>query len=163
VVFKGIHPVLLKQRKDRLQRRELLLFWDFLGLYISVGYDLAYAWPEVIKFLQTNKPESFLECFCLEKEDETLTSLLLRLEKDFEPVNHRFMFTALRQLYLKGAPLMPAIRSFSTFVRREIEQSFESHLRESPIRANICLLVFFLPPTLVLLFSPLILYLRALW
>ena len=156
---KRSHSVLLNKRKKRQLRRDLLFFMDLLNLYLSVGYDLSYAWPETHR-LCTEKSLWMLRWL---PKDGSLNDWLRGLEKTFPIESHRFVFGTLQQLYARGAPLTPAVKAFAHFLRKEFERDLEKHLRDCPVRANLCLMLFFLPPTLALLFLPLLNYLKGLF
>jgi len=147
---------LLKKRKERIFRKELLLFYEVAGLYLMAGYDLPYAWSESMKGTGWELNQQLGKAF----EKETLLENLERLEKHFSLDRYRFTFGLLKQLYIQGAPLGPVLRSFSQTLRRELERDLEAHLRTAPTRANLTQMVFFLPPTLALLVLPFLQYLR---
>jgi len=137
--------VLLKSRHVRKKRKELLLFFELLALYVSAGYDLFYAWAQSVEASGV---------FLKPKAHQSMNSLLKDLESHFDLENYRFTFSVLRQLYHQGATLAPALQAFSRALRRDLERDIEAHLRIAPTRANICLLFFFLPPALVLVVFP---------
>lgn len=145
------HSVLLKAKEARQKRKELLLFFDLLGLYVSAGYDLSYAWSEAIQSTGL---------FLTKESNQSINSFLKYLENHFVPQEYRFTFKVLRQLYQRGATLSPAIQAFSRTLRRDLERDIEGHLRTAPTRANICLLLFFLPPALALVVFPFLQQLR---
>ncbi|MFM8269730.1 MAG: hypothetical protein ACKN9V_06025 [Pseudomonadota bacterium] len=147
------YSVLLKTKAKRRLARRLLLFFEMLGLYVSAGYDLSYAWIEAV---------DSSEIFAQPNAHESMNDILRELENKFQLSNYRFTFSVLRQLYSRGASLGPALQSFSRTLRRDLEREIEGHLREAPIRANISLLLFFLPPALALVIIPLLEHLRAL-
>lgn len=154
------HSILLKNKKKRQLRRDLLTFLDVLSLYLTVGYDLAYAWPETSQML---RQQGYLSLLSWEPKSGSLHEWLQKLEENFPVEGYRFIFASLKQLYGRGAPLSPVVKAFSKYLRRELERDFERHLRDSPVRANACLMIFFLPPTLALLFLPILNYLKGLF
>lgn len=147
------HSILLKTRKMRCLRKQFLLFLDLLGLYVSVGYDLFYAWNEAVESSNL---------FTKPRPDESMNNILKGLEANFSLRGYRFMFSVLRQLYSQGATLSPAIAAFAKTLRRDLERDIEGHLRTAPTLANICLLFFFLPPALGLVVFPFLQHLREL-
>jgi hypothetical protein len=137
--------------KPVLLKKELLLFFDILALYVSVGYDLSYAWNEAIKSSELfQRPDSH----------QSMNTVLQNLESSFGLKSYRYTFGVLRHLYHRGASLTPAVQAFSRTLRRDLERDFEAHLRTAPTRANLCLLFFFLPPALVWILFPFLEHLR---
>lgn len=157
---KKSHSILLKNQKRRQLRRDLLTFFDVLSLYLAVGYDLAFAWPESSRLLGQQESLSVLSW---EPRKGSLQEWLHQTEKSFPIEEYRFIFASLKQLYGRGAPLSPVVKAFSKYLRKEFERDLERHLRDAPARANICLIVFFLPPTMALLFLPILNYLKGLF
>jgi hypothetical protein len=137
--------------KSVLLKKQLLLFFDVLALYVSVGYDLFYAWNEAV---------DSSELFVRPEAHQSMNTVLEELENSFPLKNYRFTFGVLRQLYSRGATLTPAIHAFSKTLRRDLEREFEAHLRTAPLRANLCLLLFFLPPALGFIAFPFLQHLR---
>lgn len=151
------HSLLLSKKAERHLRRELLLFFQVTGLYLSAGLDLSLAWTEGIRELGAELKEHLQEI----QGQETLLENLARLEQFFVIPRYRFTFSLLKQLYLQGSPLCPAFKSFSRFLRTELERDLEAHLRATPTRANLLQIAVFLPATLALVFLPFLTHLRA--
>jgi len=140
------------KRESVLLKKRLLLFFDVLALYVSVGYDLFYAW---------NEATESSELFGKPDVQQSMNAILWDLEKSFNLKTYRFTFGVLRQLYSRGASLTPAIQAFSKTLRRDLERDIEAHLRTAPLRAGLCLLFFFLPPALAFIVFPFLHHLRA--
>lgn len=145
-----------KQKDERCLRRELILFFDLLELYISVGYDLSFAWQETLFHFKSLSHLDFNPTVTNNWEDQGLLHHLKRLEQTFPVERYRFGFTGLVQLYSRGGALTPFIQSFSRFLRQELERDLSGYLRDCPTRANVLMILFFLPPALALLLIPLI-------
>jgi hypothetical protein len=146
-------------REARRRRKDLLYFFDTLILHLQVGYDLAYSWRETSKALQGEVSESFFLLVApssIEGERESQTAILTRLAAAYPDAPHRLWFSALRELYAQGAPLRDAVVAISHSLRQEQARDLEAHGRTLPARLNVALLLFFLPPTFVLLFAPLL-------
>lgn len=153
------NSILLKGRRlkeERSLRRELILFLDLLELYISVGYDLAFAWQETLNHLKGSAHLNLNQTGTKSWEGQGLLHHLKYLEQEFPIVRYRFAFTGLVQLYSRGGALTPFIQSFSRFLRQELERDLSAYIRDCPTRANVLMILFFLPPALALLLFPLI-------
>lgn len=149
------HPLLLKKKEERQLRRELLLFYEVTSLYLAAGFDLSLAWTEGMRRSSPQLKDQLRET----QSQETLLENLTRLENFFVISRYRFTFSLLKQLYLQGSPLAPAFKSFSRFLRTELERDLEAHLRVTPTRVNLIQIAFFLPATLALLFVPFLMHL----
>ncbi|NBX93263.1 MAG: hypothetical protein EBQ85_08550 [Proteobacteria bacterium] len=159
------HSILLtsRLRVQRKLRKQLLHFFDLLGLYLQVGYELGFAWNQVLRALKSSEKESLLDELIYEDTQESLNDCLSRLRQNFKDPQYRIHFGTLAQLYQQGAPLALATRSISQCLRCEFERDLENHLRKAPTQAQILLLLFFLPPALILLFMPILQQLRNLF
>lgn len=131
----------LTRKKDRQLKKDLLFFLEVTNLYLSLGYDLSYAWNLALKRKQMHVVQAVSEDL---SEKETHFSLK----------KYRIFFGVLRQLYQRGGALIPAIDTFSRVVRKDLEKDLEAHLRKVPVEANVFLLVFFIPPALLILLLP---------
>lgn len=148
-----------KVKKARLWRHQLLQFLDALSLYLQAGYDLAYGWTETHRALETEL------CSGLEKElrtggglaGEGILALLSRLARSYPEPGHRLWFSVLKELYTSGAGLSDAVRAMANTLRQEHYRDLDAHCRNLPTKINVLVLLFFLPPALLLLFTPLIL------
>ncbi len=157
------NSVLLKSKTQeiRIQRRHLLHFFELLGVYLQVGYELSYAWNQVLIVTGRAGEIFVLEELQFDSDTQPFSSFLEKLSQNFSQRSYRVFFEVLGQLYTEGAPLVPAMQSLSQFLRRELERDLEQHLRQAPSQANILLLLFFLPAAFLLLFFPFILHLQA--
>lgn len=131
----------LTRKKERQLKKELLFFLEVTNLYLSLGYDLSYAWNLALKKKQPGAVQ-------------TVSEELLEKETQFSLKKYRVFFGVLRQLYQRGAALIPVIDTFSRVVRKDLEKDLEAHLRKVPVEANVLLLVFFIPPALLILILP---------
>lgn len=143
------------QWKIRQWRQGLLHFFEAVTLYLEAGYDLAYAWPEALLAIGDELPPSLRHALEPAKE-EGLSATLTRLNLTFDIIEQRLWFGVLAELYSRGASLVDGVQCLAGQLRREQERALEEHLRDLPSRASILLILFFLPPTFLLLFSPLL-------
>jgi len=132
---------ILKRKKERKVKRDLLFSLELIKLYLSIGYDLSYAWS-----LSQKKGNL--------GEQQTVSETLEKLEKEFSLKKYRLFFGVLRQLYQRGGSLLPALEAFCRVIRKDLEKDLEDHLRKVPTESNILLLVFFIPPALLILILP---------
>ncbi|NDC26011.1 MAG: hypothetical protein EBZ49_18030, partial [Proteobacteria bacterium] len=64
---------------QRKLRKQLLHFFDLLGLYLQVGYELGFAWNQVLRALKSSEKESLLDELIYEDTQESLNDCLSRL------------------------------------------------------------------------------------
>ncbi len=147
--------LILLNREHRRRRHQLSHFFDALSLYLEAGFDMGYAWPEVYRALSPHLCPSLQRALPL-SEGQSVSSLLEALGRDYPQVDHRLWFQVLRELYERGAGMREAVEAVARTLREEHERDLESHCQRLPTRANVVLLLFFLPPTLLLLFAPLL-------
>lgn len=134
-------PLRLKRRRRR-DLSELLVRLDLLSLYLGAGFDLSYAWGEATG-----------------SAPGPVAGELDRLARTYPNPVHRVWFASLRDLYGQGAPVQPLVAAFADYLRKERARDMEVFARELPTRANLLLLLFFLPAAFLLLFAPLLLQL----
>ncbi len=146
---------MLLLRERRRWRRDLIHFFEGVSLHIHSGYDLAYSWSEVLKGLSEVLNPTFTELLCL-RDEEGITGLLGRLANGYPEPSHRMWFGMLKQLYGQGAPMGEAVLAAGKTLRGEQERDLEAHCRRLSGRLNLRILFFFLPPTFLLLFCPLL-------
>jgi len=152
---------LLLKNRDRRLRRDLIHFFEALVLYLQVGYDLAYAWPETLGLLSETVSEELLENLRPISDDGGMAAVLARISQKYVVPGHRLWFRMLSELYSSGAPLMDAVHAITFTLRHEQQREIESHQRLLPSRVNTALILFFLPATFLLLFTPLLLHLKG--
>ncbi len=140
---------LLLTRIRRRDRRELIFFLDSLSLFLLGGFELGYAWEET---LQLGEGGAFLK----RKDGESTAELLERMAENYPNPDHRLWFRVLGELYKSGAPLAEAIPAMANAIRQEGQRELDDHCRTLPMRLNVGLILFFLPPVLLLLFAPLL-------
>lgn len=137
-------------------RFDLIHFFDALSLYLQAGYDLSYSWPETHKALVAEMTPTLKEALSPSKAEEGMVHVLTRLCENFPIVCHRMWFSILKELYVNGAGLNEAVAAIGATLRKEHERDLESHFRNLPTKINVLLLIFFLPPTMLLIFAPLL-------
>ena len=135
-------------RAKRRRRNGLIAVLDAVALYLSAGYDLAYAWPGAVEACRADLPIP---------GEHGMTAVLTELARGYPEPEHRVWFTVLSDLYASGASLTAAVEAMADTLRKEQALDLETHCRILPTKANVVLLVFFLPPAFLLLFAPLIL------
>jgi len=141
--------LLLKHKGKRRLRIQLVRFLDALLAHLQAGFELNYSWIDTRKTL-TEPSELAIT------GNETMAGTLQRLNETYPVKEHRMWFSVLYELYLSGAGLADAVQAISSSLREEHEREFEAHCRALPTKLNILMLVFFLPPTLLLIFAPLL-------
>jgi hypothetical protein len=144
--------VLLNRRRAR---RDLTLFLDGLTLYVTAGFELGYAWSEVGALVEGEIEPSLVSWLRI-SEPSALPAQLIKLEAGYPDPAHRLWFGLLRELYDQGAGLTEPLSAFSAVLREEERRDLEAFGRALPTRINLLLMVFFLPPTFLLLFLPLL-------
>ena len=146
---------ILLKRAARRRRQELAQFLESVSLFLDAGFDLSYAWPEAFRSLGA-RLDPWLAGLLEVPHGETPSATLRRLARNYPEPSHRIWFLVLQELYESGAPLREAMRASAQALRAEHARDLEAHCRTLPTRANVILLLFFLPPTLALLFLPLL-------
>jgi hypothetical protein len=136
-------------------RRDLITFFDGLSLYLRAGYDLSYSWPEVLRQTEGGRWKIH-RWLGGEGLPPRFGVRLEHLSAHYPVERHRVWFAVLKELYEQGAPLTDAVHAMAASLRAEQSRDWESFTRTLPTKANLVLLVCFLPPTLVLLFLPLL-------
>lgn len=129
--------------------RSLLRFLECVSLFILAGYDLSFAWHEATATLspQIQTPVG---------KGEGFGERLLDLSRHYPLVARRVWFRALHDLYTQGAPLSEALDGVTRALRLDQEVALEAFTRDLPLRVNVLLIVWLIPPTLWLLFWPLL-------
>ncbi len=143
-------------RYRRRVRHALMQFLETVGLYLQAGYDLGYAWPESLKAIGDKMPAGLLPELS-SREEEPIGQLLERLANHFSIRPLRVWFSVILELYQSGAGLSHCVSSIANTLRSEHSRDLENHLQRLPSRTNILIILFFLPPTFLLLFYPLLL------
>ena len=148
--------VLLNTKRKRRVRHGLLQFFETVGLYLHAGYDLGYAWPESLEALKGAMPQGLREELS-KKSGESMHETLVRLARGFNVREFRVWFSVIQELYESGAGLSACASSIAGTLRSDHLREWEEHLQKLPSKVNILVLLFFLPPTFLLLFYPLLL------
>lgn len=145
-----------KMKHKRRVRHSLMQFFETTGLYLQAGYDLGYAWPESLKAIGEQMPPGLKEELALRPE-EPINQVLTRLSNEFKIESLRIWFSVINELYQNGAGLSQCVASIASTLRSEHSRDLENHLQRLPSKTNILVILFFLPPTFLLLFYPLLL------
>jgi hypothetical protein len=154
--------LLTNKRECRRRRRDLIEFLDALSLYLRVGWDLGHAWRETLATLDSHFASDLSSWLChAEDSRENLMRIWQHLSQNYPDTSHRVWFSAIENLYRNGAGMGEVIQAISSTLRKEQERDLENHCRLLPTKVNVCLILFFLPPTLVWLFAPLVLEIGA--
>lgn len=145
-------PVLLNTRERRRWTRDLSLFLEAVALHLQAGYELHYAWTRAREALGQRFPPGLREALAGESAREVLG----RLASAYPVPAHRLWFSLLGSLHGEGAGLVGPVRAFADALRGDLGRELETHCRTLPTRVNLGLMVFFLPPALLLLCLPLL-------
>lgn len=148
------------RRMQRVNRTGLIHFFDALSLYLQAGFALSYAWKEVLSSLEGALPTELRAALSFRMSEseglEAITQVLFRLQNESAVVPHCVWFSVLADLHSSGGGLTRGVESISKFLRNEQQRDLESHCRSLPTKVNIALLLFFLPPTFLWVFAPLV-------
>ncbi|MFM8316415.1 MAG: hypothetical protein ACKOA8_19215 [Deltaproteobacteria bacterium] len=146
--------------RKRKYRRGLIYFFESLSLYLKAGFSLSYCWGETLRALKGEIPEE------LENElrgggqmlgvEESLGQVLENLKNNCHIESYRMWFAVLSDLYISGAGLTRSVEALVMALRREQEVDLEAHCRSLPLKVNIVLILFFLPPIFLSLLGPLV-------
>lgn len=165
VLLNGYKSIFWKKWEQRRARRGLIQFFEALSLYLRAGFALSYSWPETLKSLGPHLPHLLraeLSSQSLEAgTEESVGDILNRLKSGCCIASHRMWFGVLAELYDSGTSTIQAIQAISQTLRREQEAELETHLRVLPLKVNVVLMIFFLPPTFLWLFGPLVMEILA--
>lgn len=144
----------LLSKPARRRRKELAHFFESLGLYLEAGLDIGYAWPQTLAALR-DELGAVASLLAL-PDGESITALLGRLGREYPQTEHALWFSVLAELYERGAGLREGVQAAARTLREEHQRALEAHCQRLPMRTNVLMLLFFLPPTLLLLFAPLL-------
>jgi hypothetical protein len=154
-----------QKRKERVSRQGLICFLESLALYLKAGFALSYSWEQSISSAQggilSEVVKTLMPKVGEDSANESLGKALKRLNLEGDSAMCRVWFGVLAELYESGADLTPAVEAFSGVLRRELQRDLEAHCRTLPMKANIILLLFFFPPTIICLFVPLLVEILA--
>lgn len=169
----AVHPIWLKglrERRNRVwknrqYRHGLICFFDSLSLFLRAGYSLGYSWPETLKsldgLLASEVRDDLQGGMKVLSEEWEVAETLNQLATSCRIEPYRLWFALILKLYENGAQLIRGVEAVTTALRREQERDFEAHCRSLPTKVNIILMLFFLPPTFLWLFIPLVLEILA--
>lgn len=133
----------------------MLTFVHALALHLQAGFDLATSWRNSLSLLEPVLSRDELHRLSF-PPDLGLSARLRKLASDWPNPNHRMWFALISDLSNSGASLVPAVNAFAQTLRQEAKLRQEAQARALPSRINILVLVFFLPPAMLLLFAPLL-------
>lgn len=160
LLIKRLLPLSRKWKKRRY-RQGLIRFFEALALYLKAGFALSYSWAETFKTLESNLTEDLrcdLKGTSGEETDEfSATTTLKTLRDQCRIAPYRMWFGVLLELYETGAQLTQGVEAVVLSLRREQERELEAHCRSLPVKVNVVLMVFFLPPTFLWIFVPIVL------
>ena len=152
---------LSRKWSERRYRQGLIHFFEALSLHVKAGFALSYSWPETIASLEESICERLrgdLASKTKEAElEDTVGEILKILSRSCWIASYQIWFGVVSELYESGAPLSQAVEAIATTLRREQERDLEAHCRSLPMKVNVTLMIFFLPPTFLFLFGPLVL------
>lgn len=132
----------------------MLMFVQALALHLQAGFDLVTSWRQSLELLDgLLTKEERLALFL--GAEESLSSRLRALGEG-KDAHLAVWFGLLAELHSTGASLVPAVTAFAQALRGRERLQAEACARELPGRINLLVLLFFLPPALVLLFAPLL-------
>lgn len=131
-----------------------LELWRFLGavsLLLECGYDLSFAWDEAFHRLRGDlSPE-------LRRALGGSRPLARRLRRARFPLaSERAWLCVLAELHASGAPVRRTLSAWREALLRAHERELAAFSRTLPLRMNLILLLFFLPPALLALMAPLL-------
>ncbi len=149
----GVFEVCLVKRKRRQRTQNLIEFFTALSLFLRVGWDIGHAWREALHSLQPRLGTDMKHFLAL--DGDGLAPVWKRLSAEYPDAEHRLWFTALEKLHQNGAAMGDAVNAIVCSLRNEQSCDLDGHCRTLPARTNILLILFFLPPTLILLLFPL--------
>lgn len=133
------HLFLLRRRRRELAR--WLRFLQEIGVFLDCGYELGYAWERLSK---------------RDLPNGSIHAELQRLAREGEPIELRPWFEGLAVLQRSGSALIPYLTAFTQRLSDELRREMDRHVRSLPLRLNVLLLLFCLPPLLALIFTPLL-------
>lgn len=154
--------ILLKQKKERCFRHGVIVFFESLSMHLVAGLEMAYAWEQALSSLHATIPQE-LQQLLQKKGGEGMGEVFQRLSLQYPTVQHRLWFSVLNELYQSGAGMVEIVRSLAHTLRDEQSRDLETHLRNLPVKMNVVLILFFFPPTILLIFAPLLLELTHLF
>ena len=140
-------------KKDRQFKRDLIQFLRTFLVQIKIGNSPSNSWSYALTLVPANSNAHKW----LQQHETSFKDHLEHLSQKFPLVSHRLWFGILRELYLAGSPLTPFLTAMAKQLQTELEQEFESHKQKITLKTNTVLLIFFLPPVLLLIFAPILL------
>ena len=143
-------------REQRRYRHEMILFFHSLSLYLVAGYDFNSSWELVSESLLRGMSRPLRDCLKI-SQGGVLSDVFRSVQVSFPIQGIRPWLGVLGQFYENGTELVSAIRQLTELLEAEQAMDMENHQRCLPTRLNLILIVFFLPPALMLLMTPLVL------
>jgi hypothetical protein len=130
------------------------------SLYVSVGFDLAYAWSKTLENLHDDFQKDF--CEWANVKEDSFSRFLLSAADSIPYGEWKVWFESLHELYMGGLAQREFLEAFSENLQEEQSRELETHVRTLPQKINILLILFFLPPVFFLLMAPLVVQLVGL-
>lgn len=134
-------------RSNRRARRELIVFLETVLVFLDAGFELGFSWNAAAG-LSAFPAKDF--------PSEAFQERLSHWASDYPDPEARAWFAALLELYRGGGPLIPFFTAWVAHWREGLMRQMEGHARTLPLRLNLLLLIFCLPPVFFLLFTPLL-------
>lgn len=147
--------LLLKKKNERAMRHGLILYLESLSLHLAAGFEMRYAWDETFAALKNEFPVDLVALLEI-RTGEGMQDVFQRLTDTYPTSAHRLWFSVLLELYQSGAGMVEVVKSVAETLRSEQANDLETHVRNLPTLMNIILILFFFPPTLLLVFAPLL-------
>lgn len=140
-------------RHRRRQTYERLVFLEALLAFLESGYEMEFAWNECQRVLDL-KSDWPMGGPDPEGASGDRIKCLLSWESDLPPAARPY-FKMLTVLHQNGLPKQKVIERLSAQLRRCYIDDMEEFTSRLPTRLGAGLLIFFLPPALLLLLAPL--------
>lgn len=160
VFMKLIRNPFEKTRIARSYRQGLIYFFEALSLHLRAGFSLSYSWSEVLLALGEALPSQLTRDLSFRVTDsgypEGIREVLLRLQGNKNIATHQMWFSVLAELYDTGAGMAQSVEAVGDALRREQDRELEAYCRTLPMKINVVLILFFLPPTFLWIFAPLV-------
>lgn len=140
----------------RERRRLRLELWRFLGavaILVESGFDLGYAWDEALGAATEGLSPTLRR---LLSHGGPLSRRFRRLSRRFPLPEQAAWFAILGELQATGAPVRQGLAAWRSALRREHDRDLDRFGKALPLRMNLVLLLFFLPPALLSLIAPLL-------
>jgi hypothetical protein len=129
------------QKPNEVKNTRLTYWVQSVFLYLSVGYDLSFAWEKAGGY---------------SKEKVSVVTHLKDLAETEPNAQNRIWFQVILGIYQSNGPLLEVFQGFIDCLNQQRELALLSFTQSLPLKLNLCLLGFFFPPQMVLLLTPLV-------